>query len=141
MKILNIKKARPISSGGIITTCNRFSEEDCTHGGLLDTTKLNKIKEFQNVVSLSEYASNKGLVVNDLVALTFDRYKKTKGTRKNSLIEDTGEEYGKEIIYELPVILLDSREHLLIDVSDIELIIDEYEYILEGEKNNELILN
>lgn len=134
MKILNIKKARPISSGGIITTCNRFNEEDCTHSGIIDTTKLGKIKEFQNIVSLSVYATSKGLIINDLVALTFDRYKKVKGERKNSLMEDTGELYGKEIIYELPVILLDSREHLLIDVSDIELIIDEYEYILEGEE-------
>lgn len=131
MKILNIKKAKPMFSG-IITTCDRYTEEDCTHCGIIDTTKLGKIKEFQTTISLSDQALNRGISTGDLLALSFDRYKKSKPKRDNSLINDTDEHYGKEIIYELPVMLLDNKEHMLIDISDIELIIEEFEYANEG---------
>lgn len=134
MKTLNIKKAKPMFSG-IITTCDRYTDDDCIHLGIIDTTKLGKIKEFQTIVSMSDQAISRGLVVGNLLALSFERYKKSKSKRDNSIINDTDEHYNKEIIYELPVILLDNREHMLVDISDIELIVEEFEYTNEGEEN------
>lgn len=144
MKILSIQKATPMGNG-IIVTCDRYTEDECSHMGILDTTRLGKIKEFQTVVSIGEFAKTRGIGVGDFLALNFDRYKKSKNIkRENSLINDTDEHYSKEVIYELPVLLLADREHMLIDVSDIELKIDEHEYIIEGEdsilNNTELIL-
>jgi len=133
MKILNIKKATPIFSG-IITTCNRYSEEESKHGSIIDTSKLNQVKDIQEIVSSSEQARARGLNNGDILSISFDRYKKSKQVKKqNSIMGDIDEHYDKTLYYDIPVILLDYKEHLLIDISDVTLKIDEHEYITEGE--------
>lgn len=137
MKILNIKKATPMFSG-VIVSCDRYTEEDSTSNGIVDSSMLDKIKEVQTVVSTSEQAKNRGIENGALVALSYERYKKVQNTKNNTFEID--EQYNKSFYYEMPVILLDGREHLLIDLSDIELKIDEFEYIDEV-KAEELVLN
>lgn len=133
MKVLNIKKATPMFSG-VITTCSRYNEEESSHGTIIDSTKLNQIKDIQEIVSLSEQAKARGLSVGDTLSISFERYKKSKQVKKkNSIMGDIDEHYEKQDYYDLPTLLLDNREHLLIDVADITLKIDEFEYITEGE--------
>ena len=146
MKVLNIKKATPMFSG-LIVTCDRYTEEDCLHGGILDTTKLNQIKDMQTVISPSEQCIARGIKVNDTVILSYERYKKSKNVKRdNSLINDIDETYAKQSYFEMPVILLDNRQCLLVDLNDITLKVDEFEYEDEGDGllsgiNSEIILN
>lgn len=142
MKVLNIKKATPIFSG-IITTSERYTEDESTHNGILDTTKLGQIKDIQKVISTSEQAIARGVKSESIVLLDFKRYARSK-QKKNSLKETTDDYYDSTITYEIPTILLDDREHLLIDVSDVSLIVDEFEWCNEGVdevSDNNIILN
>ena len=126
MKILSIKKATPMSTG-VIVTCNRYTAEDTTQDGIEDVSMTGRIKEVQTVVSPSESAISRGVKENLLVALSYERYKKVKNTKKNDFGID--EEYDKKVYYEMPVMILDGKEHMLVDISDIELKIDEFEYV------------
>ena len=126
MKILSIKKATPMSTG-IIVTCDRYTAEDTTRDGIEDVSMTGRIKEVQTVVSPSEQCVNRGIKVGDLVALTYEKYKKVKNERKANFGID--EEFTKQVYYEMPVMVLDGREHMLVDISDIELKIDDYEYV------------
>ena len=130
MNILNIKKATPMFSG-IITTCDRYSEAESKHGSIIDTGKLNQIKDIQTIISLSEQAKARGLNEGDVLSVSFERYKKS--TQKKDSMKGLMEEYKHSFYYELPIILLDKKECLLMDISDITLRIDDYEYITEGE--------
>ena len=131
MKILNIKKATPMFTR-IITTADRYTTEESKHNGIIDTTKEDTIKDIQTIVSVSEQASARGLKVGDTVLLSFDRYAQFK-QKKDSLKSTTDEYYNNVKSYNIPIILIDSREHLFVDISDIQLIVDDHEYITEGE--------
>lgn len=131
MKILNIKKAKPLFTG-IVTTAARFTEEESKHGGIIDSTKVNQIKDIQEVVSVSEQALQRGIKPGDTLLLDFKRYAQMR-QKKDSLKSTTDEFYNNVVSYSIPTILLDHREHLLVDLADVSLIVDEYEYETEGE--------
>lgn len=126
MKILSIKKATPMSTG-IIVTCDRYTAEDTTSDGIEDVSMTGRIKEFQTVVVPSDSCKSRGVDAGLLVALSYENYKKVKNVRKNDFGID--EEYNKQVFYEMPVMMMDGREHMLVDISDIELKIDEFEYV------------
>lgn len=126
MKVISIKKAIPMHSG-IIVTCDRYTAEETTSNGIEDTAMTGRIKEIQKVVSPSEQSTNRGIKVDDLVALSYENYKKTQNVKKNDFGID--ESYNKQVYYEMPLIMLDGREHMLVDLNDIELKIEEFEYV------------
>ena len=82
MKILNIKKAVPMHSA-LIITADRFTEEESTHNGILDTAKLNQIKDIQTVVSPSEMVAARGIKEGDVLLVDFKKYAKYKQKNKN----------------------------------------------------------
>ena len=126
MKILSLKKVTPMFTG-VIVTCDRYTVEETTTDGIEDVSMTGRIKEVQTVVSPSEQCVNRGIKVGDLVALTYEKYKKVEKTSNNDFgISDI---VKSKTYYEMPVMVLDGREHMLIDVSDIELKIDDYEYV------------
>ena len=126
MKILSLKKVTPMFTG-VIITCDRYTVEETTTDGIEDVSMTGRIKEVQTIVSPSEQCVNRGIKVGDLVALTYEKYKKSKNVRNASFGID--EDYSKQVYYEMPVMVLDGREHMLVDISDIELKIDDYEYV------------
>ena len=126
MKILSLKKVTPMFTG-VIVTCDRYTVEETTTDGIEDVSMTGRIKEVQTIVSPSEQCVNRGIKVGDLVALTYEKYKKVKNERKANFGID--EEFTKQVYYEMPVMVLDGREHMLVDLSDIELKIDDYEYV------------
>lgn len=141
MKILNVKMATPTSSG-VITTADRYSEEESTYNGILDTTKLGVIKDLQTIVSVSDMVAARGYKCGDVVLLDFSRYAITK--QKKDKIKDTmNEHYNNVVSFEIPTVLLNKNEHLLIDMNDISLKVDDYEWVTEGEglSTSEIILN
>jgi len=131
MKVLNIKKATPMFTR-IITTADRFTIEEAKHNGIIDSTKEGQIKDIQTIVSVSEQAAARGLKVGDVILLDFNRYAQMR-QKKDSLKSTTDEFYNNVKSYEIPIILLDSREHLFVDLADIQLIVNDHDYITEGE--------
>lgn len=126
MKIFSIKKATPMSTG-VIVTCDRYTVDETTTDGIEDVSMTGRIKEIQTVISPSKGCIDRGVVEGTLVALSYENYKKTKNVKKNTFGID--EEYDKHVYYEMPVMLIDNRECMLVDISDIELKIDEFEYV------------
>ena len=126
MKILSIKKATPMSTG-VIVTCDRYTAEDTTHDGIEDVSMTGRIKEIQTVVSPSKGCIDRGITEGTLVALSYENYKKTKNVKNHNFGID--EEYNKQVYYEMPVMMYNGGEHMLVDLSDIELKIDEFEYV------------
>lgn len=142
MKILNIKKAVPMHSA-LIITADRFTREESTHNGIIDTTKEGQIKDIQTVVSPSEMVTARGIKEGDVLLVDFKKYAKYK-QKKNSMKETMDEHYDNILSFEIPTLLLDGREHLLIDMNDIALRVSEYEYVTEGEgllSGEQIILN
>lgn len=142
MKILNIKMATP-TNGGIITTADKYTEEESTHNGILDTTKLGVVKDLQTIVSVSDMVAARGYKPGGIVLLDFNRYAITK--QKKDKIKDTmHEHYNNVVSFEIPTIILDGNEHLLIDINDVSLKVDDYEWINEGEgllSGEQIVLN
>jgi len=142
MKVLNIKMATP-TNGGIITTADKYTEDESTHNGILDTSKLGVVKDLQTIVSVSDMVAARGYKIGDLVLLDFKRYAVTT-QKKNSLKNSMSEHYDNILSFEIPTLLLDGREHLLIDMNDIALRVTDYEYVNEGEgllSGEQVILN
>ena len=126
MKILSLKKVTPMFTG-VIVTCDRYTVEETTTDGIEDVSMTGRIKEVQTVVSPSEQCINRGIKVGDLVALTYEKYKKVEKTSNNDF--EISDIVKSKTYYEMPVMVLDGREHMLVDISDIELKIDDYEYV------------
>ena len=80
------------------------------------------------------------------VLLDFKRYAKLT-QKKDSLKSTMDEHYNNIKSYEIPTVLIGNKEHLHLDVGDISLIVNEFEYVTEGEgfatgeKTNKLILS
>jgi hypothetical protein len=132
MKLINIKKATPMFTG-IITTCDRYTEEEATDGGVVNDAMLGRIKEIQTVISPSEQCKARGINQDDVLALSFEKYKKVR--KSKNLDYGIDENYSNEYYYEMPVMPMDGRECLFIDISDIELKIDEFEWVDEPKEN------
>jgi len=126
MKILSIKSAIPMATG-VIVTCDRYTPEETTQDGVEDVSMTGRIKELQTVVSPSASAIARGVNKNNVVAISYENYKKSKNVANHSFGVD--EQFKKEFYYEMPVIMYGGVEHMLIDVNDIELIVDDYEYV------------
>lgn len=142
MKVLNIKAATP-SGYGIITTADKYTEEECTVGGIIDTTKLGVIKDMQKIVSASTSAIGRGFTNDKLVLLDFSKYMKTT-QKKDTLKSSMDEHYMNNVSFEIPMIHLDGSEHLLVDIDCITLTIDDHEWIEDttgDEIESEIILN
>lgn len=109
----------------LVTTANRVKQN--TNEIIIDITKINQvIDDFQTVVSIG--SSVRDIKVGDLVCINPDRYAVKKYQQKSASAEVEG--YENTIIgYDIPRIILDDVEHLMITDSDVIYIVDEYEKI------------
>ena len=122
--ILNIKMIRPMYTR-IVTTADKYSEAECmTNSGLIDTTKVGKMKEIQTVVAVG--TSVRTVEVGQKVELNFFAYGKKKFAA-GSIKEDMEEHHNQILKYEIPMIELDHKDFLLVDERDITFIITEVE--------------
>ena len=133
MKELRIKKGRPLLNH-IILTADRYSAEELAeeHGGLIIASKIDQLKDYQTVISVSPRLASSGLEPGQLVLINIKRYGVSR-QKKNSLIESTDEHYDAVVEYRVPIMELDGVECLKLGDNDIEFIADEYEYV-EKEK-------
>lgn len=143
MKVLNIKKATPTSSQ-IITTADKYTEEECMQNGILDTTKLGVIKDLQKIVASSKMSSDRGFNEGDYVLLDFKRYARPIQS-KNSIKDTMDEHYETNVSFQIPSITINSVEHLLLDFGDVSLKVDAFDWVDEVDEDlitgDEIILN
>ena len=121
--MINIKKLRPLFTK-IVTTMNRYEEDQTTDGGLVVAQKqAGAVKEYQTIVAVG--SNSAGLKVGDVVMVNPSRYavmKHKEGSLKDGVISD-----NPVLGYNLPIIELDKVPHLLLETSDIDFVVEEYE--------------
>lgn len=117
--MFKIKKATPMFTG-IITTAATYKGEQTTAGGLiLDTTRMEgTLNTYQTVVAVGNMC--KELEVGDVVKINFDRYAKAKHVPGKIDATNNKQMDAMSYTYEIPMVVLDGREHLLVQTNDIE---------------------
>lgn len=107
---------------------NRY-EEDQHNGSLIDTRKTaGSVMEYQTVVAVGPNSA--GIKVGDVVMINPTRYavmKHERNSLKDGVLED-----NPIVGYNLPVITLGGVDHLLLESSDVDFVIEEYEEVQES---------
>lgn len=125
---MNIKKIRPMFTSLLVT--KEVYTADVKKGGLI-TKASGTVKEDQTVVAIGD--SCRGIKVGDMVHIDPKRYAVRK-YKENSVKSDLME--NQIVGYDIPQILIEGKNYLLIDVSDVKYVIEEWE---EDEPDNGLI--
>lgn len=123
--MLKIKKIRPMFTS-IITTMDKYEEDNITTGGIIDTSKQQgSLKEYQTVLAVGDSVRNVG--VGDLVCVNPSRYavrQHKEGSLKDGVIGD-----NPVITYNFETIEMDGKQCLLLQDRDIEFVIEEFEEV------------
>jgi len=126
-----IKKINPLFTR-IVTTADRYTEaESMENTGLIDSTKVNALKDIHTVVAIG--TSVRFVKPGDKVSLSMSRYAVRK-YNKDTTAADMNDHYNAVTEYKVPMITLERKEHLFIDEGDVEFIISDFEE-LEVEVN------
>lgn len=119
---MKIKKIKPMFTG-IVTTANKYVEDQTSAGLVTDVTKLKSaLMEYQTVISVGPNVRD--IKEGDIVCVNPSRYANRKFD-KNSLKNDLME--NQVVGYNFNVVELDGKECLLLDQSDITFVIEEKE--------------
>lgn len=129
--MFKIKKLKP-TFNHIVTTCDMYASDIRTKGGLIDASRVNRIKEYQTVVAVGP--SVRDIIPGDVVFINPKRYIKMvhkdglKDLEKNVIQDDMHAQLN------IPMIDLYDREDgscrtvLLIFDSDIEMVAEGEEF-------------
>lgn len=132
--MLKIIKCKPLLNH-IITTANVYEESQINGGVIDDEGKLEgKFKEYQTVVAVGPHVRD--VQVGDLVVINPSAYCKPRHKTKADSIKGLMGEDEVEMIVEFPIIDINGEPHLFLFDRDIDLIIEEKEFI-----NDSLIEN
>ena len=119
-----IKKIRPMFRG-VVTTAHKYAIDDCPKGALIDPRKMQgTLKEEQIVVAVGPSVSS--VKVGELVHIEMMHFAKLKAYKPGDGMRAVIN--GKEMTvegFEVPVIELESGEHLYIQETDIDYVIEE----------------
>ena len=130
--MIKIKKLRPMFTN-IVTTMNSYEDDVVTASGLLDTTRQKgALKEYQTVIAVGN--SVRDINIGDVVCINPKRYavkKHKEGSLKDGVICD-----NPVIEYNFNVVPINGVDHLLLDVSDIEFVVEEYEEVPDAPEDN-----
>ena len=136
--MLKIKKCRPMLNH-IITTANVY-EESQANGGLIDDENNleGKFKEYQTVVAVGPHVRD--VQVGDLVVINPSAYCKPRHKTKANSIKGLMGEDEVEMIVEFPIIDINGEPHLFLFDRDIDLIVEEKEFINDSLDENKDII-
>ena len=125
--MLKIIKCRPMLNH-IITTANVYEESQINGGVIDDEGKLDgKFKEYQTVVSVGPHVRD--VQVGDLVIINPSAYCKPRHKTKADSIKGLMGEDEVEMIVEFPIIDINGEPHLFLFDRDIDLVIEEKEFV------------
>ena len=117
-----IKNLKPLYTG-ILTTANKYSQDDSS-GLILDTKKLaGSIKEYQTVVAVG--SSVREIKVGDTVLINFQNYLVKDKARPENEDGSIRTEFVQQTYHlELPVMEVDDKEVLTLQEKDIAFVAD-----------------
>lgn len=123
--MLKIKKIKPMFTS-LITTMNKYEQDNITKGGLIDSTKQQgTLKEYQTVVAVGDSVRN--IKVGDLVCINPTRFavkKHREGSMRDGVITD-----NPIITYNFDTVEMDGKQCLLLQDRDIDYIIEDFEEV------------
>lgn len=135
LKIINCK---PMLNH-IITTANVYEESQINGGVIDDEGKLEgKFKEYQTVVAVGPHVRD--VQVGDLVIINPSAYCKPRHKTKADSIKGLMGEDEVEMIVEFPIIDINGEPHLFLFDRDIDLIIEEKEFVNDSLDENKDII-
>jgi len=136
--MLKIIKCKPMLNH-IITTANVYEESQINGGVIDDEGKLEgKFKEYQTVVAVGPHVRD--VQVGDLVVINPSAYCKPRHKTKADSIKGLMGEDEVEMIVEFPIIDINGEPHLFLFDRDIDLIIEEKEFINDSLVENKDII-
>jgi hypothetical protein len=123
----------------IITTANVYEESQINGGVIDDEGKLEgKFKEYQTVIAVGPHVRD--AQVGDLVIINPSAYCKPRHKTKADSIKGLMGEDEVEMIVEFPIIDINGEPHLFLFDRDIDLIIEEKEFINDSLDENKDII-
>lgn len=136
--MLKIIKCKPMLNH-IITTANVYEESQINGGVIDDEGKLEgKFKEYQTVVAVGPHVRD--VQVGDLVVINPSAYCKPRHKTKADSIKGLMGEDEVEMVVEFPIIDINGEPHLFLFDRDIDLIIEEKEFINDSLDENKDII-
>lgn len=125
--MLKIIKCRPMLNH-VITTANVYEESQVAGGIIDDEQKLEgKFKEYQTVTAVGPHVRD--VNVGDLVLINPSAYCKPRHKTKADSIKGLMGEDEVEVVVEFPIIDINGEPHLFLFDRDIDLVIEEKEFI------------
>lgn len=135
--MLRIIKCRPMLNH-IITTANVYEESQNAGGIIDDEQKLEgKFKEYQTVVAVGP--SVRDVKVGDLVLINPSAYCKPRHKTKDTSIKGLMGEDEVEMVVEFPIIEINGEPHLFLYDRDVDLVIEEKEFVNDTISENDII--
>jgi hypothetical protein len=123
----------------IITTANVYEESQINGGVIDDEGKLEgKFKEYQTVVAVGPHVRD--VQVGDLVIINPSAYCKPRHKTKADSIKGLMGEDEVEMIVEFPIIDINGEPHLFLFDRDIDLVIEEKEFVNDSLGDNKDII-
>lgn len=136
--MLKIIKCKPMLNH-IITTANVYEESQINGGVIDDEGKLEgKFKEYQTVVAVGPHVRD--VQVGDLVIINPSAYCKPRHKTKADSIKGLMGEDEVEMVVEFPIIDINGEPHLFLFDRDIDLVIEEKEFINDSLDENKDII-
>ena len=136
--MLKIIKCKPMLNH-VITTANVYEESQINGGVIDDEGKLEgKFKEYQTVVAVGPHVRD--VQVGDLVVINPSAYCKPRHKTKADSIKGLMGEDEVEMVVEFPIIDINGEPHLFLFDRDIDLIIEEKEFINDSLNENKDII-
>lgn len=136
--MLKIIKCRPMLNH-IITTANVYEESQINGGVIDDEGKLEgKFKEYQTVVAVGPHVRD--VQVGDLVIINPSAYCKPRHKTKADSIKGLMGEDEVEMIVEFPIIDINGEPHLFLFDRDIDLVVEEKEFVNDSLDDNKDII-
>ena len=127
MEHFKIKKIKPLFTN-VVTTAKTYVEDQKMLGSeiIYDARKMvGTLNTFQTVLAVGNTVS--GIKEGDIVKVNFKRY--AKGQHVPGAIDEAEHKMtdNLSISYEIPMIVINDEECLLLQNNDIEYVIEEYE--------------
>ena len=136
--MLKIIKCKPMLNH-IITTANVYEESQINGGVIDDEGKLEgKFKEYQTVVAVGPHVRD--VQVGDLVVINPSAYCKPRHKTKADSIKGLMGEDEVEMIVEFPIIDINGEPHLFLFDRDIDLVVEEKEFVNDSLNDNKDII-
>lgn len=134
-----IKKIKPLFNR-MVTTAHVFTKDEAMNeSGLIIGNLEGTFKPVQTIIECGDAAKARGLKEGDLVSIDFTRYGKPKQKKDTNSINESMDGYHVQMVYEIPIIMINDKEHLFLNDSDVEYVIEEFEMV-KVERDSKLII-